>query len=112
MFQCSIELIYSLDSTDDNFCSYVVARNEFDPGLKIGDELVISDWDVWYKSYTFKAIVVGRKLEVRPPDNKLVEKHSLPSEAAIEGAILLRIFVEAEDQDKVLELHETIQQNI
>ncbi len=111
MFQSSIELINPLNCNNGNFSYYVLSKNSFDPGLKVGDRFEITNWDIWNKSYTLKTMVVSRKLEFYLPDNKLVKEYGFPSQVAKEGAILLRIFVELEDRDKLLELHEVIKQN-
>ncbi len=108
MFVCSIELLSTLRHEDGEPKYFVVARFKFDPGLQPEDELWVN-WEVWDKSYNLKTKVLNRKNEVFAPESKLKEKYG--EEAAKNGLFMLRIFVEAEDRDAVLELCEAIDRN-
>ncbi len=109
MFECTIELLHPSRQREKEPGCYVVSKNRFDPGFKVGDELEINDWQIWGQSYTFNVKVVRRKYEIHPPDKQLVNQYGYPNEAASEGLLLLRIFVEAEDRDQLVELNEAIE---
>jgi hypothetical protein len=108
MFVCSIELLSTLRQEDGEPTYFVVAKFNFDPGLQPEDELWVN-WEVWGKAYNLKTKVLNRKKEVFAPDSKLQREYG--DEAAKNGLFMLRIFVEAEDRDAVLELCEAIERN-
>jgi hypothetical protein len=108
MFVCSIELLSTLRQDDGEPTYFVVAKFNFDPGLQPEDELWVN-WEVWDKPYNLKTKVLNRKKEVFAPDSKLKGKYG--EEAAKNGLFMLRIFVEAEDRDAVVELCEAIERN-
>ncbi len=85
----------------------MVGRYSFDPGIHEGDEICIN-WTIWGKDYQLNSKVVGRKREVYPPSNKL---GSRGREAVESGLFLLRIFVEAEDREAIVEISEAIAKN-
>lgn len=107
MFECTIELLDALKTTNNEPKFLVVGRYGFNPGIHEGDEIYI-DWTVWGKDYQLKSKVVGRKREVYPPSDQL---NSRGQEAVEKGLFLLRIFVEAEDRDAIIELSEAIAKN-
>lgn len=110
MFSCQIELSVPVEE-GENPMFYTVGKHQFDPGFKEGDTLQITSWRVWGEEYTFNALVLNRKYEIHPPDKKLNKEFNFPEIATKEGLIILRIFVEAEDRDKVSKLHKAIKDN-
>jgi hypothetical protein len=102
-----LELFALLDVVEPRYV--VVGRHSSNPGLNEGDEICITDWNVWDKSYSFKAKVVGFKCEAYFPDRKLADKHG--HEAAKNGLLLNRIFLEAEDREMILEIRDAIEKN-
>lgn len=111
MFVCTIELLYPSKREDEEPGFYTVGKHYFDPGFREGDKFEINSWQVWGKDYTFNVLVIEHKYEVYPPDRRLVSRLGYPDIAAEEGIINLRIFVEAEDREQLLELHEAIEKN-
>ena len=107
MFQCTIELLEPLKQPDDETRFWTVGKYNFDPGVHEKDVIWVY-WEVWGEVYELKVKVVGRKREVHPAGNRL---KSIGEEAVKEGVFKLRIFVEAEDRDRVIKLSEVIRRN-
>lgn len=108
MFQCTIELLNPTKQSDDEPRFFGVAKFDFDPGLEKEEELWIN-CEVWDKFYKLKVKVIGRQKEVHAPSNK---SRTISEETTKEGVFRLRIFVEAEDRDKAIEIKEAIRSNI
>ncbi len=108
MFICTIELLSTLNLAASEPTYWKVAEFKFDPGCQIEDELWIN-WEVWGKNYRLKTKVLQRQKEVISPNPNLRKQYG--DDAADKGLFRLRIFVEAEDRDAVLELSEAIKKN-
>lgn len=109
MFRCHIELLSSVPLPDGGPSFLVVGTYSYDPNLQEGDEVWINNWKVWGKAYSLKSKVVGRKKEIYPPSMDLEEHYG--EEAARNGILVLRVFVEAEDRDAVVEISEALRNN-
>lgn len=109
MIECTFELLYPSRERDKDPGLLVVNRLYFDPGIQKGESLEINDWEVDNQHYTFNVIVVNRKWEIHPPHRHLHTVHGYPEETTRDGILMLRIFVEAEDRDKLIEITETIE---
>lgn len=107
MFQCNIELLDPLKQADGEPRVWVVGKYKFAPGIYKGEEVSIL-WEVGGKTYNLKTKVVGRKRVVHSPSIKL---SSMGEKAVEEGAFQLRIIVEPEDRDAVVEIGEFIRHN-
>ncbi|MBD1859214.1 MULTISPECIES: hypothetical protein [Leptolyngbya] len=81
----------------------VVGKYNFDPNIQDGDEVWVN-WEVGGKQYNLKTKVIARKKEIYPhPDMR-----NLSEETKRNGMFMLRVFVEAEDRDAVIEMCESI----
>ncbi|BAS59750.1 hypothetical protein NIES2135_07170 [Leptolyngbya boryana NIES-2135] len=108
MFLCQVELLSSLPQPNGEPFYLGVGKYNFDPNLQVGDEVWVNDWEVGGKTYHLKTKVVARKKEIHPPDHTL---ERFGAEAIRNGLFILRIFVEAEDRDAVLEISENIERH-
>lgn len=106
MFECTVELLSSFGKQEAQF--FVVGRYLFDIGLQVGDEVEINGWKIWHKMYTLKAKVVQRKREIFPPNSPQLIEHG--DDAVKNGLFALRVFVEAEDRDAIIEICEAIEE--
>lgn len=91
MFRCHLELqIPSRErDTEPNFL--VIGKHQFDPGFREGDEFQLTEWEVWWKSYTFDVLVTNHKYEVYPASKKVAD--IVKNQAALEeGLVLLYLF--------------------
>lgn len=108
MFFCSIELLHPVKQGEEPRY-YRIGKHTFDPGFKEGDSFEVNRWNIFGKKYTFNVFVINRKYELYPPDRDL--EKNFGALAIEEGVINLRIFVEAEDRDKMLEIQEVLDKN-
>ncbi|MFN6561445.1 MAG: hypothetical protein RMY28_016845 [Nostoc sp. ChiSLP01] len=99
MFECQVELL-SLIEEDGEIIYFLVGRYNFDPGLQIGEEVSIN-CEVGGEVFYLKTRVVERKKEIYPKGSH--------SRKADESLFLLRIFVEAEDREKLLAIQEFLE---
>lgn len=112
MFECTIELLSTFTGDDGEPLYLTVARFSSDPGF-LEEEEVFINYPAWGtddlpKDYELKAKVIGRRKEVYHANPRLIRQNG---EAAKTGLFRLRVFVEAEDRDTVLELREAIDRN-
>lgn len=124
MFLCQVELLSYLNPASSPRY-LVLATYGFDPGLQVEEETWIAGWEVWGKTHNLKVKVVERKKELFPDGNEWLRKiaktrqeniqKTLPIvyNALSEGSslFLLRIFVEAEDRDRILAICDDIAAN-
>lgn len=81
-----------------------VATYSFDPGLNVEDEVYITNWDVWGKPYNFKGVVKLKRKEIIPESSKSTDREN----SDFHGLFLLKVFVDVENRDKLVEMWETI----
>lgn len=103
MFKCRIEVLMNMLPALDEPDYIRVGEYDFEPpGLQVGQELIIC-WKVWDKPYRLKCKVVGRQTE-----NYSKGSHETYTD---ESFFLLRVFVEAEDRDIIVEIKERLKKN-
>lgn len=121
MFLCQVELnLYWKPATSPNH--FIVATYGFDPGLQDQDEFSINGWTGSNEVHALECVVVGRKKEVYPDGGYFLENLSCnqrrsllqlyprADQALQNGAnvLLLRIFAEAKDRSKAIEIRDQI----
>ena len=123
MLLCQIEM-RSLADTPQESTHYIVGRYGFDPGFEDQEELWIN-WQVFDQTFEIKTHVVSRRKEVYVDGKSIVlrmgesEKTQFSAiypngiEALLDGAslLLLRIFVEAEDPEQLLQIQAVMNRN-
>lgn len=81
-----------------------VATYDFDPGLQIDDDVYICNWNVWDIKYNFKGVVKLKRKEIIPESSTSREG----SNQELHGSFLLKIFIDVEDRDTLVDMWETI----
>lgn len=105
MFECRIELLSTLQTEQSTPRYLNVATFSYNPGFQVGDDIYVY-WEVWNKKYSLKSKVIQIKKEIHGVGNKnLKEKFG---DEAENGCYLLRIFIEAEDRDAIVEISESL----
>lgn len=99
MFLCKIELV-SLLSQKQTSTPWLIGVYNFDPGIYKNDEVLLV-WDV-DKNRQFKVKVTSREKEIYPKGSHLEHPN--------EYVLLLRIIVEAEDRDQLVEIADYMKQ--
>lgn len=99
MFECQVELL-SLLEEDGETIYFLVGQYSFDPGLNIDEEVWIN-CEVGGELYYLKTKVIERRKEIYPKGS-----HSRKKD---ESLFLLRIFVGAEDREKLLAIQDFLE---
>ncbi|KAF3887877.1 MULTISPECIES: hypothetical protein [Nostocales] len=99
MFECQVELL-SLIEEDGETIYFLVGQYSFDPGLQIGEEVWIN-CEVGGEIFSLKTKVRERKKEIYPKGSH--------SRNINESLFLLRIFVEAEDRERILAIQDFLE---
>lgn len=98
MFECIVALFSYLPNESPLY--FVVATYGFDLGLQVGDEIWVY-MKVQDKPYNLKTKVVNREKAIYPKDHYSKSKDT--------SIFQLRIFVEAEDRDAMIEIRERLE---
>jgi hypothetical protein len=108
-FRCSIELLFAPLSDDDPEAKYLeVGEYDFLPALNVNDEVSVF-LEVWDKEYILKTKVVHIKTEVIAKNHRILcSKKTIDYD---KSAYLVRIFVEAEDRDSIVEIRDAVKIN-
>ncbi|MEH2218789.1 MAG: hypothetical protein V7K72_17055 [Nostoc sp.] len=100
MFICRIELLSLLQEKEPAY--YIIGTYDFDPELKIAEEVEV----VWQlnKNYKFKVKVLNREKTIYPKGNYPGHKD--------QDVFLLKIIVESEDRDKIIEIRDFMEKKL
>ncbi|HEY9296011.1 MAG TPA: hypothetical protein VIQ31_06495 [Phormidium sp.] len=107
MFICKIYL-YTLLKQEDGSPAFIdIAEFNFDPGWQ-KEEVILTNWEVWGKVYALRAKVLAREKVLSVSNDKLRKEYG---NTAYNGLYTLRIFLEAEDRDTLLEICNTLEKH-
>lgn len=105
---CQIELSVPKILGDDEISFLVIGRFKFDPGLGVGDELNITDWEYRGRIYKLETKVTGIKKEICPSPYRFSDedkvKFNINGYSESNGLFLVRYFVEASDRETIIEI--------
>jgi hypothetical protein len=111
-FRFQIELLVPIKPENSEPIYLKVWQFYSDPGFRVGDEIKITDWEIWDKTYTFSAKVVQIQNQVVPhPNSRIRQTYKIDEESAKDGLLLRRCFVESEERDIIVEIAERIRRN-
>lgn len=99
MFLCKIELV-SLLSQKEQPMTWLIGEYNFDPGIHKDDKVLLV-WDV-DKTRRLNVKVISRQKEIYPKGSHIQHEN--------EHIFLLKILVEAEDRDELVEIADYMKQ--